>query len=426
MANTYTPQDVYQLFNNIVKQATGQTNLVAVDTSSFTAIGERLLNVSVENTLNAISTVMSKTLFAVRPYQAKLYTLYRDTQRWGAYTRKLTPLYKELEASSDWNTNLNPNQLDNGQSVDMYPINKPEMLQLNFIGTKVLQKHITRFRDQLALAFSSEREFMAFNDAIMVEWANEIALTNEQQARLTLINFATGMVNMNLPGVIDLTEGFNSENGTAYTRAQILTEHLTAFMQYFVSAVKILSDKLTDMSAMYHAQISGYDNLLRHTPKSKQRLIMYSPMFTKAEAMVYSEIFNPIYLDLGRRFERVNFWQSQQKPEQMSATPNILDVDAGNSKNGSLTTIPYVVGMLFDEDAAAVIPQFNYASTTPFNSRGGYYNMYYHWRFNSQVDYTENALLFIMSDGGTAPTNVNPYLRQAALVKATSRTKGGK
>lgn len=54
----------------------------------------------------------------------------------------------------------------------------------------------------------------------------------------------------------------------------------------------------------------------------------------------------------------------------------------------------------FDEEAVGVMPQFDYASTTPFNSAGGYYNMYMHWRFNSYCDYTENAILFVLGEGG--------------------------
>ena len=58
--------------------------------------------------------------------------------------------------------------------------------------------------------------------------------------------------------------------------------------------------------------------------------------------------------------------------------------------------------MLYDEEALGVMPQFDYASTTPFNSAGGYYNMYIHWRFNTYNDFTENAILFVLGDGGAA------------------------
>lgn len=400
MANTLVPQDVYILMNDIAFQATGRTDLTAVDTSSFVSVGETLLRTGTENTMNAISTVLAYTIFSVRPYKSSLSSLRVSAQRWGAQIRKLTPLAMDFEASQDWNTQLSSTALANGNSVDMYKINAPEMLQLNFYGTKVLQKHITRFRDQLSLAFSNEAEFMRFLDAIMVEFANEVEIGNEAQTRATLINFFAGLQAMNL-SVIDLTEEYNTKFGTTYTRNELLTQHLTEFMQFFVSQVKTTSDRLVDMSAYNHANITGRKSILRHTPKKKQKMIMYGPMFTDAEATVFSEIFNPIYLELGENFETVNYWQSQEDPTAISATPNILDVTTGQSKTAdAVVNIPYVVGAIFDEEACGVMPQFNYASTTPFNSAGGYYNMFYHWRFNSYVDYTENAVLFILGDGG--------------------------
>lgn len=405
MANTLVPQDVYQLFNDIVYQATGRTDLAAVNTSSFVTVGETLLRTGTENTLNAISTVVADTIFSVRPYRQRLNSLRVTARRWGAQVRKITPLSQDFEASTDWNTQLNANQIADGQSIDMYKINAPKALQLNFYGTKVLQKHITRLRDQVSLAFQSEAEFMRFIDSVMVEFANEVELGNEAQTRLSLINYMTGLVSMNL-SVIDLTSGYNTKFGTTYTRNQLLTTYLTSFMQYFVSQIKTLSDRLTDMSSLYHANLSAYKPILRHTPKSLQKMIMYGPMFTEAEATVFSEIFNPIYLELGRNFETVNFWQSQSNPTAITATPNILNVNTGQSQTApEAVSVPYVVGMIFDTEALGVMPQFNYASTTPFNSAGGYYNMYYHWRFNSYCDYTENAILFIMGDGGAVNDN---------------------
>lgn len=399
MANTLIPQDVYVLMNDIAYQATGRKDLTAVDTSSFVSVGETLLRTGVENTMNAISTVLAYTIFSVRPYKSSLSSLRVSAQRWGAQIRKITPLAQDFEQSQDWNTQLSPQALANGNSVDMYKINAPQALQLNFYGTKVLQKHITRFRDQLSLAFTSEAEFMRFIDAIMVEFANEVEIGNEAQTRATLINFFAGLQAMNL-SVIDLTSAYNTKFGTSYTRDQLLTQHLTEFMQFFVSQVKVASDRLVDMSAYNHANITGYKPILRHTPKTRQKMIMYGPMFTEAEATVFSEIFNPIYLELGNNFETVNYWQSQEDPTAISATPNILDTATGESKTAeSVINIPYVVGAIFDEEACGVMPQFNYASTTPFNSAGGYYNMFYHWRFNSYVDYTENAILFILGDG---------------------------
>lgn len=399
MANVLTPVDVYALMNDVVSQATGRTDLAVVDTTTFASVGEIVLRTGTENTLNAISTVIGKTIFSVRPYKGKLESLRVAQQRWGGQVRKIINLYDEAEKSDDWNTDLAQNALDDGNSVDMYKIRKPKALQLNFYGTKVLQKHITRFRDQLSLAFHSEDEFIRFIDSVMVEFSNEIELLNEAESRTTLLNFMAGISSMGLTEV-DLVAEYNNEYGTQYTRAQLLSTYIESFMKFVAAEIKIYSSRLTDMSTLYHANLTGYNKIMRHTPKERQKMVMYEPIFIKTQAEVYSGLFNPEYLNIGS-FEGVNYWQSQSTPTSINVKPNILDVATGASKNAeAAVNLDYVLGILFDEEACGVMPQFDYSSTTPFNSAGGYYNMYMHWRFNSYCDYTENAVLFVMGEGG--------------------------
>ena len=399
MANVLTPVDVYALMNAVVSQATGRTDLAVVDTTTFSSVGETVLRTGTENTLNAISTVIGKTIFSVRPYKGKLESLRVAQQRWGGQVRKIINLYDEAEKSDDWNTDVTQNALADGGSVDMYKIRKPKALQLNFYGTKALQKHITRFRDQLSLAFHSEDEFIRFIDSVMVEFSNEIELLNEAKSRTTLLNFMAGISSMGLTEV-DLVAEYNNEYGTQYTRAQLLSTYIESFMKFVAAEIKIYSSKLTDMSTLYHANLTGYNKIMRHTPKERQKMVMYEPIFIKTQAEVYSGLFNPEYLDIGS-FEGVNYWQSQSTPTSINVKPNILDVATGASKDAdTAVNLDYVLGILFDEEACGVMPQFDYSSTTPFNSAGGYYNMYMHWRFNSYCDYTENAVLFVMGEGG--------------------------
>ena len=399
MANSLTPVDVYALMNAVVSQATGRSDIAVVDTTSFASVGEIVLRTGTENTLNAISTVIGKTIFSIRPYKGKLESLRVAQQRWGGQIRKIINLYDETEASTDWNTTSLPNNLDDGNSVDMYKIRKPKALQLNFYGTKLLQKHITRFRDQLSLAFHSEDEFIRFIDSVIIEFSNEIELLNEAESRATLLNFIAGISSMGLSEV-DLVAEYNNEYGTQYTRAQLLSTYIESFMKFVAAEIKIYSSRLTDMSTLYHANLTGYNKIMRHTPKERQKMVMYEPIFIKTQAEVYSGIFNPEYLDIGS-FEGVNYWQSQSTPTAINVKPNILDVASGASKDAEVAVeLDYVLGILFDEEACGVMPQFDYSSTTPFNSAGGYYNMYMHWRFNSYCDYTENAVLFVMGEGG--------------------------
>lgn len=399
MANSLSTIDVYALMNSVVSQATGRTDLTATDTSSFTAVGETLLRTGTENVLSALSQVLAKTIFSVRPYKGKLESLRVAQQRWGGQIRKIVNLYSEAEASTDHNTTAASTQLADGNSIDMYKIKKPQAIQLNFYGTKVLQKHITRFRDQLSVAFTNEAEFVNFINSVMTEFANEVEMLNEAESRATLLNFIAGISSMGLTEV-DLVQEYNTEYGTTYTRQELLSTYLESFMKFVAATVKIYASRLTDMSVNYHANITGMSPIMRHTPKERQKMIMYEPLFVKSQATVYPTLFNPDYLNIGT-FEGVNYWQSQNDPTEINITPNILNVANGQSATAeNAVELDYVLGILFDEEALGVLPQFDYTSTTPFNSAGGYYNMYMHWRFNSYCDYTENAVLFVLGEGG--------------------------
>lgn len=404
MANTLTPTDVYSIVNSVAHQVLGTTTLTAVDTTSFVTVGETLLRTGTENTLNAISTVLGKTIFANRKYTSKFAILRNDDMRWGDQIRKIVNLPLDAEASEDYNTDIAPTQLADGASIDHYKIKNFKALQLNFYGTKKLQRHFTRYRDQLAQAFKSEEEFARFIDNALIEFSNDIETQNESEARAVVCNYITGLEVMNSGRVIDLVSEFNTKFGTSYTAADLQTTYLKEFAQFFTATVKKFSDRMTDRTNLFHESISGYADIVRHTPKEKQRMIMFAPLFTDVKAYIYSELFNPQYLDINK-YEEVNYWQTPIKGglgdydgiAAINYKPNYLDTATGQSTDAaSAVSLDCVLGILYDVDALGINEQFDYTATTPFNAAGGYANTYYHWRHNYWNDFTENAVVFVM------------------------------
>lgn len=394
MANVLNQQDAYAIYNAVATQAMGGT-LANVDSSNIVSVGETLLRTGLENTLNAISYVMSKSIFSARPYKQKLASLERGEERFGMITRKITYLRSEAEPSNDYNTQITgyTTQLADGNSIDMYKIKAPKAIQTNFPGAQLYQVHITRFRDQLRVALTNIDEFARFWEACMVEFYNSIEDIKEAKTRVTLVNYIAGKISMS-NNVVNLTTAFNTKFSTSYTRAQLLSTYLPDFMKFVAAKIKTDSAAMTDRSTMYHANITGYSDIVRHSPKERQKMVMYEPLFIEAESQVYSALFNPKYLDIGE-FEGVNFWQSKATPTSINYTPNILDVSDGEAKTaGAAVTNDYILGMLFDEEALGVMNKFDYASTTPFNSAGGYYNLYVHGKHKSYNDYTENAIVY--------------------------------
>ena len=396
--NSFTPQDAYTLINEVSYQATGRKDLTAVDTSSFVSVGETLLRTGVENTMNALSTVFARTYFSNEKYTGKLATVEQTSGQWGAITREITALTQDAESSEDWNTEQSPNQLADGNAVDMYRIKKPKVLELKFYGTKLLQRHITRFRDQLAQAFSNEQEFMAFYESVMIEFRNDIETDRESERRATMLNYMGGLSAMNQ--AVDLTAEYNRTNGTTYTRKELLSTYKKEFMAFAIARIKLDSEKMTERSSLYHANITGYNPIMRFTRKENQRLLMLSSFWIDSTTQVLPWVFDDKELKIENK-ELVNWWQSASTPEGIKITPSILDTATGNAKVAdSEVDLTYVLGVLYDRRAMGIQFQFDYASTTPFNSAGGYYNMYVHSRKNYWNNFTHNGILYIMGEGG--------------------------
>ena len=419
MARALTPQDCYALINAISAEITGQqSTLQAVDTSSFVSVGESILSYGTENTINAIAIVLGRTFMAVRPYEAKLKIL--NTMNSSLYSnrmRKISFLSRWAEPSGAFNTNLYTNHAmdyDNGNNSGnslptMWEQNQPVPLELNFGGSSVWDDSTTIYEKQLQVAFRDENEFAAFMGAIMTEKGNDIETQKEAFNRASLLNYIGGLYDMTLGGVatmaIDLTSEFNTTFGTSYTRTQLLTSHFKEFLEFFTSYIKKLSNKLTQRSMLHHwspsKTINGVTyNLLRHTPKSRQKLIMYRPFWLDAEARVLPEIFNDNYLK-PENYEGVDFWQNIADPSAVKVTPAVPNASNPSSQiAGTQVALDYVLGILFDEDAIMIDYQFDGAYSTPLESRKMYRNIWYHFKKNIVEDFTENGILLYLGAGG--------------------------
>ena len=65
---------------SIVEQATGRKQITPTNTSEFVAIGQLALATGYDNVINAISQVLSRTIFSIRPYNRKFRGLRRVQQ----------------------------------------------------------------------------------------------------------------------------------------------------------------------------------------------------------------------------------------------------------------------------------------------------------------------------------------------------------
>lgn len=424
MARTLTPRDCHVLMNLLVKEATGQdAQIQVVDSSTFVSAGEQVLATGTENVLNSLSLVLGRTFMAVRPYKAKLAIINAlNTDMYSSRMRKISFYSREAQASGDFNTQLFTNlakDFDNGENgvdaVSGDPVSTKSMwvqnpavpLEMNFGGQSVWEDSTTIYEYQLKTAFRSEDEFAQFVAGIMTEKGNDIESQKEAFNRMTILNHIAGVYDLDAAAangrVVNLTAAFNSRFGTAYTSAQLRSTYLKEFLAFFVATFKEQSRFMTYRSAKYHwspAKTVGGQSytLLRHTPYDRQRVMLYQPLFTEAEAMVLPEIFRPNYLDLETQYEGVDYWQNFNAGAAIDVIPAIPNTAGTAQTVGAEVELDYVVGMIFDADALMIDYQLEAASTTPLEARKHYRNMWWSFSKNAISDFTENCVIFIMAD----------------------------
>ena len=423
MARTLTAVDACAVVQLMVNEMTGQNaSIQTVTSANFASVGETILNAGTENALNTLSLVLGRTFMAVRPYKAKLAILNATNS--GLYAnriRKISYYSRAAQESGPFNTEdgagnvVNTNiamGYDNGSNggaslPTMWEQNLPVPLELNFGGRDVWDDSTTILEVQMQQAFKSPEEFASWVNGIMVEKGNDIESQKEGFNRLALLNYMAGIYDLNAVNgaAIDMTAAYNTDRALspAVTTAQILSTPsiFDDFLRFLVESLKIYSDQLTHRSIKYHWSptkvINGVNyELLRHTPKDKQKLIMYKPFFIKAEATIMPGIFNPEYLKV-ENYEGVDYWQNENDPMAIDVTPAIPDTSSpGQQTVGSNVALDNVLGVLYDEDAIMIDYQLDEAYSTPVEARKRYRNLWWHFAKNIINDFTENGILLYM------------------------------
>lgn len=388
MANDLTYTQISAILNGIQEQATGVKSIAPVNTSEFVSVANTLLKIGYEPLMNAISQVLTRTIFSIRPYSAKFGGLDVSKQRFGAITRKLQIM------DSDWEDDQRYD-LEEGKSVDMFKVRKPKVLQTNFYGQNVFQRHYTVFKDQLDLAFTGPQQLAEFWTMVVQNVMDIIEQSRENVRRATLGNFIAGKYLGDTVSVFHLVSEYNAAAGTTLTPQEILQpENFKQFILWTFARIKQISNMMTERSVLFHTNIVGKEKMMRHTPKSRQKAFIYNPFMSMIESMVLSDTYNDTFLKMQYN-ETVNYWQSISTPDQLQISPVYLGTD-GNLIEAAATTINGIFGVIFDEEALGTVTVNEWSAPTPFNAAGGYTNIYFHYTQRYWNDFLENGVVLML------------------------------
>ena len=398
--NTMTFNQVATLLNAIQQQATGQASLTPTNTSDFVSVANTVLQTGMDPIMNAINQVLTRTIFSVRPYSRKFGIVEVPESAYGNHIRKLSIADKAVQDDDryKWPVAYDAGGVPpsgDGQSVDQQIINKPVILQTNFYGQNVFQDSYTLFRDQIECAFRGPDELGGFVSMVVQNMSDKLEQARENMGRACVANFIGGLIDeADTYRVVHLLTEYNTATGLTLTAQTVMQPaNFRAFIQWAFAKILSVSEYMTERSQVFQTVVNSLP-VMRHTPKDRQKLMMFAPAATQAATMALSNTYHDELVRLGA-YETVNFWQSIETPDTVSVTPGRIGSN-GAVVTGSPVAQAGVFAVLFDEEAIMYASTQEWSAPAPFNSRGGYVTTWYHSTFKLLNDHSEKGVVFLL------------------------------
>lgn len=391
--------DIHEFVNSVVKQAFGETAVVATDMTGLVALGDKVLNSATDKDafIGAFVDRIGKTIISSRKYTRRQRQIIRDLFEYGSILQKIyTEPYKATQ---------NPKyDLTDGESIDQYVINKPDSKQKLFDGANNFEIDATIWDTQLQSAFTSWEQMAAFIDSVFVSIDNTVEVELEQCENMAIANFIGEKLAKGGIGVINCLQQFNSDTGANITAAQAW--HSVDFWKWFGKKFRMIMKQMEKPSRLFNN-----DGYMRHTPVDYQVVEIHAEALEAINTYVQSDTFHNEFTALPNGNE-VLYWQGSGQEFGQGETTSI-DI---TTSSGVAVKTTGIIGFIHDIEAIGMMVNKPRVTTSPHNAKGEYTNYFYKQELRYFNDLSENGVVFTLTDTPFTPP-------QAANVMKTTKTK---
>lgn len=438
-----TPVDAYAVINSLADQAIGRGVITTVNAENFVSVGDQILATGTDNVINSISILITRVVNKSRAYQAKYATVMTDSTGYGNRILKRKTYSKKAIPAKNVNTDLGTyigDGLNAETTGSQWEMSFTPALEISYGGSDVWSYQMpTITEDALRDAFRNESEFAAFMTLRMTEAYNEIESEKEAFARMTVLNRIAGVVKMvnnedlGNECVVDLIAYANKKMGTNYSTTEMLQSHQEEFLK--LVAVKLAQDssRLESRTNKYHwspaKNVGGVDyELVQHTPKANQKFLYYEPLISEMETRVLPTIFHAEMLKSvvdksTAKAEGLDYWQAFDDSDEYAGakidwTPAIPEGDTAEVE------LPFVFGILYDEDGIMINYQLDNVRSTPVHAREGIINTFANFKRCPINDFTENCIVYTLGGANFTETFTGNGSKTKFEIKGNVTTLG--
>ena len=401
--------------NELVSRAAGVADAAIVDDKSLIDFGRKLTDTNADtfknNFANEIANKVRLSINVARKYDAKLESLIRGTMPANGVLEIIQNTFFDTRVADFVN-------LVDGQSVDMYKVNKGKQTADYFVDEIAFKLFVTIQDVELEGAFMSGDAMQSFLTGKITYLVNSYNLAREQGRRAMLASEIKDLSAATAAGSADglaqrykLCELYNTVYGykasdTGYvTKANALYD--ANFVKFAIMMINKVYKKISTPSMSFN------DGTIKtFTPDGNKKLVCLGALSDSIVA--YKTTFSPDATVLPEH-ETIEFWQQEKDPYvAYFMKPNdkyyIVNTDAErNTTNGSYsyviasgktylrgasnwtevtnfddgnaqTATAPTIAVLFDDIAMGEYVTHEATRSTPFNVAGEYYNVYMNYQ----------------------------------------------
>ena len=417
--------------NELVSRAAGVADLSIVDDKSLIDFGRKLTDTNADtfknNFANEIANKVRLSINVARKYDAKLESLIRGTMPANGVLEIIQNTFFDTRVADFVN-------LVDGQSIDMYKVNKGKQTADYFVDEIAFKLFVTIQDVELEGAFMSGDAMQSFLTGKITYLVNSYNLAREQGRRAMLaseikdLSAATAATSADgLAQRYKLCELYNTVYGYKASDAGYVTKANALYDANFVKFAIMMINKV--YKKISTPSMSFNDGTIKtFTPDGNKKLVCLGALSDSIVA--YKTTFSPDATVLPDH-ETIEFWQQEKDPYvAYFMKPNdkyyIVNTDAErNTTNGSYsyviasgktylrgasnwtevtnfddgnaqTATAPTIAVLFDDIAMGEYVTHEATRSTPFNVAGEYYNVYMNYQGKLIRLKSANAIIFTL------------------------------
>ena len=375
-------KQVATILNTINSEMTGETAIVSEDLSNIVDVGKQLtadmtaeeITKYMENYTKKIIDKVGRTIIVDRAYKSTAPNIIRDSWEYGGIMEKIRVTVGDLEDDTTWG-------LTAGDTPEQFKYTPADLSAKYYDKYDTFMTQISIPEKTLRSAFNSAQDMNRLISAIENRVATKMAYSTDNLIRRTINNMILEVAHSARGRLIQLVTLFRQQTGTETITGNPLNN--ADFLRFAVATINKYRRLFTELSTKF-----GGDGYVNFTPIENQKLILHADFVENARINMESDTFNNELVQIKGDFDEVSYWQSANSPLSVQGYP-------ASTPTHEIKNFPSVIGVLFDEDAAAVELEDNQV-TSNYAANGRFYNYFHYANARYMNDMSENVVVFVL------------------------------